>query len=145
MKVLLSWVRKLILGYLVFSLLFCKNHIAYANQMNYLNDPNQIVIEHLRLKVPNKLVKAWLLAEKGSWENWLAGKNGFIGRQLLLDTKNEEATVLISWSSRDKWKNIPQDEIQLVQESFENIARKEIGLDEGNPFPLLFEGELLPQ
>ena len=72
-------------------------------------------------------------------------KNGFLGRQLFWDPKVEEATLLIGWKSRDLWKSIPQSEINFVQQEFENIARKETGEISGNPFPLIYEGELIPE
>ena len=145
MKNLFYLFRKIILAGFLLTIFFSKIQIASANTMNNFQQHQENVIEHLRIRVPNEFTQAWLLAEKGSWEPWLAQKNGFLGRQLLLDRKNEQATLLISWSSREQWKNIPQKEIENIQESFENIARKETGLDKGNPFPLLFEGELLLQ
>ena len=72
-------------------------------------------------------------------------QNGFLGRQLFWDPKVEEATLLIGWESKAVWKNISQAEINLVQQDFENLARKETGETSGNPFPLIFEGELNPE
>ncbi len=111
--------------------------------MNTTNPPE--IIEHLRIKVPEKYRDAWLIAEKHSWEKWLSQKQGFLGRKLFWDPQSEEATLLISWASRSEWKSISQDEIASVQESFEAIARNAIDQASGNPFPLVFEGELLPQ
>ena len=72
-------------------------------------------------------------------------QDGFLGRQLFWDPKFEQATLLIGWESRAVWKNISQTEINLVQQDFEKIARKETGETSGNPFPLIFEGELNPE
>ena len=72
-------------------------------------------------------------------------QDGFLGRQLFWDPEVEEATLLIGWKSKAVWKNIPQTEINLVQQNFEMIARKETGETIGNPFPLIFEGELIPE
>ena len=36
-------------------------------------------------------------------------------------------------------------EVQTVQERFETLAREQTGQRQGNPFTLVFEGELLPQ
>ena len=102
------------------------------------------VIEHLRIQVPSQGRKAWLEAERGSWEPWLADQDGFIGRDLLWDPETEEGTLLIRWSSREAWKAIPEHEVEVVQERFEQLARQATGQKEGNPFPLVFEGELLP-
>ena len=104
------------------------------------------VIEHLRISVPEQGRQAWLEAERGSWEPWLAQQTGFLGRDLLWDPETEEGTLLIRWSSRQAWKAIPSEEVDEVQARFEQLARKEMALSQAmdNPFPLVFEGELLP-
>ncbi len=102
------------------------------------------VVEHLRIQVPSQGRQAWLEAERGSWEPWLARQEGFIGRDLLWDPETEEGTLLIRWSSREAWKAIPEKEVEKVQARFEQLARQSTGQKEGNPFPLVFEGELLP-
>ena len=103
------------------------------------------VVEHLRIQVPNQARDAWMEAEQGSWEPWLEQQEGFLGRDLLWDPTREEGTLLIRWSSREAWKAIPQEEVEAVQQRFELIARQSLGQDQGNPFPLVYEGELLPQ
>lgn len=103
------------------------------------------VVEHLRIKVPAEARAVWLDAEQGSWEPWLAQQDGFLGRDLLWDEATEEGTLLIRWATRDQWKAIPSAEVARVQERFEALARQGTGQMEGNPFPLVFEGELLPQ
>ena len=108
-------------------------------------DYGVVVVEHLRVKVPADAVDAWLQAEQGSWEPWLAAQPGFLDRQLLWDAEQEEGTLLIHWRSRDQWKAIPEEEIEQVQERFEELARQATGRRQGNPFPLVFEGELLPR
>ena len=102
------------------------------------------VIEHLRIQVPSSRRKAWLKAEHGSWEPWLSRQKGFIGRELLWDPQSEEGTLLIRWSSREAWKAIPHKDVEAVQQRFEQLARESTGEEHGNPFPLVFEGELLP-
>lgn len=104
-----------------------------------------VVVEHLRLKVAADARQAWIGAEQGSWEPWLAQQKGFIDRQLLWDPATEEGTLLIRWADRDHWKAIPDAEVQAVQERFEQLARAATGSSDSdpNPFPLVFEGELL--
>jgi uncharacterized protein (TIGR03792 family) len=103
------------------------------------------VIEHLKVKVPEAARQAWLEAERGSWEPWLARQQGFLGRDLLWNPETEEGTLLIRWRSRDAWKAIPEQEVDAVQQRFEQLACEATGRRLGNPFPLLYEGELLPQ
>lgn len=102
------------------------------------------VVEHLRVRVPAAARQAWIEAEKGSWEPWLAQQEGFIDRQLLWDPATEEGTLLIRWTDREHWKAISPQEVQAVQERFEQLAQAATGQPQGNPFPLVFEGELLP-
>ena len=102
------------------------------------------VVEHLRVKVPSEARQAWLEAERGSWDPWLAQQPGYLGRELLWDSEREEGTLLIRWASREQWKQIPEAKIEAVQERFEQLARQATGQSQGNPFPLLFEGELQP-
>ena len=116
-----------------------------AKSLLKLNFPKESIVEHLKLEVPKKYKNAWLKAEERSWEPWLLKQDGFLGRQLFWDPEVEEATLLIGWESRAIWKNISQSEINLVQEDFEKIARKETGVTSENPFPLIFEGELNPE
>ena len=103
------------------------------------------VIEHLRLKVPQESREDWMVAERGSWEPWLNQQPGFLGRDLFWDPATEEGTLLIRWSSREAWESISSAEVERVQERFETLAREQTGDNQGNPFPLVFEGELLPQ
>tara|TARA_B100000579_G_scaffold23806_1_gene16844 strand:+ start:179 stop:634 length:456 start_codon:yes stop_codon:yes gene_type:complete len=116
-----------------------------AESLLKVNFPKESIVEHLKLDVPKKFKNAWLKAEEGSWEPWLSKQDGFLGRQLFWDPKLEEATLLIGWESKEVWKSISQTEINLVQRNFEKIARKETGESTGNPFPLIFEGELNPE
>ena len=103
-----------------------------------------VVVEHLRIKVPADGRQAWLEAEQGSWEPWLQKQDGFLGRELLWDSAREEGTLLIRWASREQWKAIPEADVEAVQERFEELAREATGQRQGNPFPLVFEGELIP-
>ena len=103
------------------------------------------VVEHLRLQVAHGSREDWMVAERGSWEPWLKQQPGFLGRDLYWDPATEEGILLIRWSSREAWKSISMAEVETVQQHFETLAREQTGQNQGNPFPLVFEGELLPQ
>ena len=137
---------KFCLVFCLFSLFFFyPNKPLLSSPLISLYFPTHSIIEHLRLHVPKESKDAWIKAEKASWEPWLKSKKGFLGRELFWDPRKEEATLFISWEDRSTWKSIPQSEIDAVQLLFENIAKEETGKTSGNPFPLIFEGELLPQ
>ena len=137
--------RCLFLSLIFLSTIFGNVKNIQAESLLKVNFPKGSIVEHLKLDVPKKFKNAWLKAEEGSWEPWLLKQDGFLGRQLFWDPKEEEATLLIGWESRAVWKSISQTEINLVQHDFEKIARKETGEQSGNPFPLIFEGELNPE
>ena len=137
--------RVLFISLIFFSTLFVNVRNIQAESLLKVNFPKESIVEHLKLDVPKEFKNAWLKAEEGSWEPWLLKQDGFLGRQLFWDPKVQEATLLIGWESRTVWKNISQTEINQVQKDFEKIARKETGEMSGNPFPLLFEGELHPE
>ena len=137
--------RLLFLSVIFLSTIFGNVKNIQAESLLNVNFPKESIVEHLKLDVPKKFKNAWLKAEEGSWEPWLLKQDGFLGRQLFWDPKEEEASLLIGWESRAVWKNISQTEINLVQQDFEKIAREETGEPSGNPFPLIFEGELNPE
>ena len=137
--------RFLLINVIFLSTIFGNMKNTQAESLLKVNFPRESIVEHLKLDVPKKFKNAWLKAEEGSWAPWLLKQDGFLGRQLFWDPKFEEATLLIGWESREVWKNISQKEINLVQQDFEKIARKETGETSGNPFPLIFEGELNPE
>ena len=118
--------------------------VAIATNANPGGQLEVVVVEHLRIKVPADGRAAWLQAEQGSWEPWLKQQDGYLGRDLLWDSEREEGTLLIRWASREQWKAIPETEVEAVQERFEQLAREATGQGQGNPFPLVFEGELIP-
>ncbi|HGY5545437.1 MAG: TIGR03792 family protein [Prochlorococcus sp.] len=127
-------------------LLMCSAHpdIAIAAVQDRFGGDDVAVVEHLRLKVPADAREAWLKAEQGSWEPWLAKQSGYQGRDMLWDAEREEGVLLIRWASREQWKSIPKAEVDAVQARFEQLARKGTAQASGNPFKLLFEGELVP-
>jgi uncharacterized protein (TIGR03792 family) len=118
--------------------------VAIAESVQPGGDYEVAVVEHLRVKVPAEGREAWLKAERGSWEPWLQQQPGYLGRDLLWDPEREEGTLLIRWASREQWKAIPLTEVEAVQVRFEELARQATGSRQGNPFPLVFEGELQP-
>ena len=95
--------------------------------------------------MPAHAREAWLKAEQGSWEPWLAKQSGYLGRDIFWDAEQEEGILLIRWASREQWKSIPQAEVDVVQARFEQLAREATGQASSHPFLLQFEGELVPQ
>lgn len=141
-----GWLRR-VLSLVVLFMVLCSSpaQARFAAFAEPEGGDDVAVIEHLKLKVPEAARQAWLEAERGSWEPWLSRQQGFLGRDLLWNPETEEGTLLIRWHSREAWKAIPLQEVEAVQQRFEQLAREATGQRLGNPFPLLYAGELLPQ
>ena len=108
------------------------------------NFQNEFIIEELRFKVPVDLKNEWLRAEKQFWEPWLLKKDGFLGRQIYWDEEKEEALILVNWKNKKLWKSISMQEVNEIQEKYENNIKTSLNLNH-NPFKLISEGELLQQ
>ena len=130
------------LFFLVFLIFQTNFQILEANSMD--NFQSAIVTEELRLKVPSEFKEVWLKTEKSIWEPWLSSKDGFLGRQIFWDKENEEALILVNWKNKKLWKNISMNEVNEVQEKFEDNVKSALNLRE-NPFKLIYEGELVKQ
>ena len=128
---------------IIFLFLFTSNsQIVYSLSMD--NYQNGIVIEELRLKVPDIYKDIWLDAEKDIWDPWLSDQDGFLGRKIFWDKSREEALILVNWKNREIWKSISSKEVNEIQKLFENYVKKALNLDR-NPFQLIYEGELYKQ
>ena len=108
------------------------------------NDQSGQVTEELRLKIPSKFKKIWLQAEKEVWEPWLSIQDGFLGRQIFWDKEKEEALILVNWENKKLWKSISMNEVNEVQEKFEENVKTSLNTNV-NPFELIYEGELVKQ
>ena len=99
------------------------------------------VTEELRLKIPSEFKKIWLQAEKEVWEPWLSIQDGFLGREIFWDKEKEEALILVNWKNKKLWKSISTEEVNKIQEEFEENVKTSLNLNV-NPFKLIYEGEL---
>lgn len=105
---------------------------------------SELVTEELRLKIPSEFKKIWLQAEKEVWEPWLSIQDGFLGRQIFWDKEKEEALILVNWENKKLWKSISMNEVNEVQEKFEENVKTSLNTNV-NPFELIYEGELVKQ
>ena len=123
------------------TLLLFQSNDQIAKSLSMDNLKEEIVYEQLRLKIPNHYKSVWLDAEREIWEPWLSKQDGFLGRQIFWDKKNEEALILVKWKNKKLWKNISMEEVNQIQKKFEENVVSSLNIDE-NPFLLIFEGEL---
>ena len=108
---------------------------------------SEMVVEHLRLKVPEQYLSLWLDAEVRTWQPWLESQEGFLGRDLYWDPVQEEGVLLIRWASRQQWKAIPELEVHRVQKSFDSIVKVflDSSAEDESLFSFVDQGELVPQ
>ena len=131
-------------------LLICLFVFLFQSNFQILNSlpmddyQSGLVTEELRLKIPSKLKKIWLMAEKEVWEPWLSDQDGFLGRQIFWDKEKEEALILVNWENKKLWKSISMKEVNEIQERFEENVKKALNVN-ANPFTLIYEGELVKQ
>ena len=122
--------------------------VFYSNSSNAFDFPmnkiDEIIIEELRLNVPNKYKETWIKAEQEIWEPWLLKQDGFLGRQIFYDQKKGEALLLVKWKNRNLWKNISDEEVNNIQKIYEEKVISSLGV-ETNPFEFIYEGELFEQ
>tara|TARA_Y100001933_G_C18983499_1_gene557574 strand:+ start:356 stop:790 length:435 start_codon:yes stop_codon:yes gene_type:complete len=133
---------KIFFAILLFFIIFQANFKeAYAINTK---DMQQMIVEELRLKVPTKYKDTWIKAERDIWDPWLSKQEGFLGREIFYNKDKEEALLLVSWKNKKLWKNISSEEVNYVQNIFEDNVKKSLGA-ESNPFELIYEGELFEQ
>ena len=122
--------------------------VFYSNSSNAFDFPmnkiDEIIIEELRLNVPNKYKETWIKAEEEIWEPWLSKQDGFLGRQIFYNQKKGEALLLVKWKNRNLWKNISDEEVNNIQKIYEEKVISSLGV-ETNPFEFIYEGELFEQ
>ena len=121
--------------------LIFQTNFQIVQALSMENYQRGIVIEELRLKVPSEFKEVWLNAEKKIWEPWLSNQDGFLGRQIFWDKEKEEALILVNWKNKKLWKSISIEELNEVQEKFEENVKSSLKLSQ-NPFKLIYEGEL---
>ena len=127
----------------LFVLLFQSNS-QILNALPMDNYQGELVTEELRLEIPSKFKKAWLMAEKEVWEPWLSTQDGYLGRKIFWDKEKEEALILVNWKNKRLWKSISMKEVNEMQEKFEENVKTSLNLNV-NPFKLIHEGELVEQ
>ena len=121
-----------------------QSNFKLVNALPMDNYQSELVTEELRLKVPSDLKEVWLDAERNIWDPWLSRQDGFLGRQIFWDKEKEEALILVKWKNKKLWKNISMEEVNTIQEKFEEKVMSSLNLN-SNPFKLIYESELLKQ
>ncbi len=138
-----KFIKGLMYSLIILSIIF-QNNVSHLNASPMNQNKELLITEELRLNVPAKYKKVWLEAEKQIWEPWLAQQDGFLGRQIFYNEEKEEALLLVKWENKKLWKNIAVEEVNRVQNIFDENVKEALNLSQ-NPFELSYEGELFNQ
>ena len=139
-----NYFKKYFCLFIFISVIFLKININVVDALPMENYQSDLITEELRLKVPSSYKNAWLTAENNIWEPWLSRQDGFLGRQIFWNQEKEEALILVKWENKKLWKKIKMNEVNEIQEKFEENVKASLNLNE-NPFELIYEGELYKQ
>ena len=122
--------------------------IFQSNTPNAFSFPmdktEKLIVEELRLNVPLEYKETWIKAEREIWEPWLSKQEGFLGRRIYYNDKKGEALLLVNWENRELWKNISAEEVNKIQNIFEESIKNSLNIEK-NPFEFIYEGELFEQ
>ena len=109
-----------------------------------MDKTKKLIVEELRLTVPLRYKETWIKAEREIWEPWLSKQEGFLGRRIYYNEKKGEALLLVNWENRELWKNISAEEVNKIQNIFEESIKNSLNIEK-NPFEFIYEGELFEQ
>ncbi len=136
--------KKYLYLFIFISVLFFKININIVDALPMENYQSDLITEELRLRVPSNYKDVWITAEKDIWDPWLSRQDGFLGRQIFWNKEKEEALILVNWENKKLWKKIKINEVQKIQDKFEENVKASLDLNQ-NPFEIIYEGELLKQ
>ena len=83
-------------------------------------------------------------SEEAVWEPWLERQAGYRGRDLLWDSRREQAVVLVGWESQAAWDAIPAASIDATQVAFDGALQRCLDTAAAQPLPLVRTGVLRP-
>jgi uncharacterized protein (TIGR03792 family) len=70
-----------------------------------------MIIEWLRFKVPPEKWEAFIQRDEEVWTAGLKNFPGFLGKEIWVDSVENEVVMLIRWETRDQWKSVLQSTI----------------------------------
>ena len=74
-----------------------------------------MVIEWLRFKVPPEKWEAFIQRDEEVWTAGLKNFPGFLGKEIWVDSVENEVVMLIRSETREKWKSVVQSTIDELE------------------------------
>ncbi|MEM8611249.1 MAG: TIGR03792 family protein [Cyanobacteria bacterium P01_H01_bin.105] len=103
---------------------------APVNAEVTLNSQPSMVIEWLKFRVDATQRNRYLAIDEEIWTSALAMYPGFLDKTTWLDPNHDDEVIfVISWATRDQWKAIPEDELNQINQRFDDAL--------GIPYDLL--------
>jgi len=70
-----------------------------------------MVIEWLKFKVPPEKWEAFIQRDEEVWTAGLKNFPGYLGKEIWVDSVENEVVMLIRWETREQWKSVLQSTI----------------------------------
>ncbi len=78
-----------------------------------------MVIEWLKFRVAAQLREEFIIQDEAIWTTMLAQYPGFLGKEIWLNPQQaEEVVIVIRWQTREQWFAIPQADLELTEQKF---------------------------
>ncbi len=91
-----------------------------------LNAQPAMVIEWLKFRVDAAQRDRYLTIDNEIWTPALAGYPGFLDKTTWLDPNHDDEVIfVISWATREQWKAIPEDDLEVINQRFDQA----LGID----------------
>ena len=74
-----------------------------------------MIIEWLRFKVSPEKWEAFIQRDEEVWTAGLKNFPGFLGKEIWVDSVENEVVMLIRWETREQWKSVLQSTIDELE------------------------------
>ncbi len=100
-----------------------------------LNSQPSMVIEWLKFKVPAANRDRYLAIDDEIWTSALATYPGFLDKITWLEPGHDDEVIfVISWATREQWKAIPEDDLEEINQRFDEALGVSYELLESKEF-----------
>lgn len=78
-----------------------------------------MIVELLKVRVAPEVQENFLLKDAEVWTQALAGYPGFLDKEIWLNPNEPtEVILIIRWASREQWKSIPLEVLEIIEQQF---------------------------
>jgi uncharacterized protein (TIGR03792 family) len=93
-----------------------------------------VVIELLKFQVPPGEREIYIQKDAEIWTTGLAKYPGFLGKEVWINPEEPtELILIVRWATREQWKAIPLEDLQIIEEKFTQAM--------GKSYPIVESGE----